>query len=169
MHNAIEAVPNGWRRFFGWIYIYIYVLQKKKWGKIGPSFSMPNCWCFFPCHPSDVGETMPVRCTCLGRGGCFGLWGICELYLGAQAEPVFFYVWSSNTWHILTNGGRYKSYNKKKYREATALTLPLSSPLRPARGITNHGLPGLQTVLSRQFVQYISNHTDTTWWNQDRY
>ena len=88
------------------LYIYIYVLQKKKWGKIGPSFSMPNCWCFFPCHPSDVGETMPVRCTCLGRGGCFGLWGICELYLGAQAEPVFFYVWSSNTWHILTNGGR---------------------------------------------------------------
>lgn len=152
------------------IYIYICFADKKKRGEIGPSFSMPNCWCFFPCHPSDVGETMPVRCTCLGRGGCFGLWGICELYLGAQAEPVFFVCEALThdiSWQMAA--ASHKSYNKKKYREATALTLPLSSPLRPARGITNHGLPGLQTVLSRQFVQYISNHTDTTWWNQDRY
>ena len=55
------------------LYIYMYVLQKEKWGKLGSiNFLCPVLLVFFACHPSDVGETMPVRCTC-GRGGCFGL------------------------------------------------------------------------------------------------
>ena len=47
---------------------------------------------FFVCHPSDVGETMPVRCVYAEGEVALDCIGICELYLGAQAEPVFFYV-----------------------------------------------------------------------------
>lgn len=122
--------------------IYIYVLQKEKWGKLVHQFSMPSfVGVFLLAIHQMLGETMPVRCTC-GRGGCFGLYRYLN-FIWAASRTCFFNVWSSNTWHILTNGGRKsQKLQKKKYREATALTLPLSSPLRPARGITNHGLPG---------------------------
>lgn len=46
---------------------------EKKWWKLVHHFLCPVLLVFFVCHPSDVGETMPVRCTC-GRGGCFGLY-----------------------------------------------------------------------------------------------
>lgn len=52
----------------------------------------------------------------------------------------------------------HKSYNKKRYREATALTLPLSSPLRPARGITNHGLRFTNCTFQAVCAVYIESH-----------
>ena len=60
-------------------------------------FSLPSIRCWW----NDAGEMYMFR-----KGRL--LWTVRDMWtlFGRSSRTCFFYVWSSNTWHILTNGGR---------------------------------------------------------------
>ena len=134
VHNAIEAVPNGWRRFFGWIYIYMFCRKKMggNWSIIFYAqllvfFSLPSIRCWW----NDAGEMYMFR-----KGRL--LWTVRDMWtlFGRSSRTCFFFMCEALTHDISWQmaAASHKSYNNKKSTEKPLLSLSLFPLLFALRG-----------------------------------